>query len=524
MRIVLFSIIGLVFIQSILLAADDWALQSPSTKPAANHWHELAFVGGSHAVLFGGYYNSAYGTDTWVFNATNNSWTQKSPSTTPVGRKLHSMAYIGDDQGILFGGYVSGSRDSDTWIYDLSADSWTENTPNPAPSDRQDHAIAYIGNDQILLFGGYDGALDDETWMYDLSADSWTNKAPSSKPSGRQEHAMSYIGGDQVLLFGGYDGSNDNETWLYDLSDNIWTNKAPSSPPPIRVYHAMAYMGGDQALLFGGRNSSNYNDTWVYDLSANTWTQDANSGQPTARFDHALCETSMSGASYIVLFGGTVSTSNDETWTFGGGDYSLPVELSSFTARGEAGLIVLEWITESEIDNLGFSLERRTSSSDWIEIANYQTNDGLTGQGSVTGQSCYSFVDVDVKSEEIYDYRLADISYTGEKEYYTLMIVGIQVESNLPATIILSQNYPNPFNPTTIINYALPEQSRVKLTVFDIQGQEVLMLQDVEKPPGIFDVQWNGLDQGGNPVSTGVYFCRLDAGKYSQAIKMVYLR
>jgi len=50
------------------------------------------------------------------------------------------------------------------------------------------------------------------------------------------------------------------------------------------------------------------------------------------------------------------------------------------------------------------------------------------------------------------------------------------------------------------------------------------MLQDAESPPGIYKVQWNGKDQNGNQMSTGVYFCRLEAGSFSQTIKMVYLR
>ncbi len=88
----------------------------------------------------------------------------------------------------------------------------------------------------------------------------------------------------------------------------------------------------------------------------------------------------------------------------------------------------------------------------------------------------------------------------------------------------LDQNYPNPFNPTTTISYLLPDQSTVKLTVFDIRGLEVMTLQDGAKPPGNYEVQWNGMDESGNPVSTGVYFARLQAGTLSQTVKMVYLR
>jgi len=89
---------------------------------------------------------------------------------------------------------------------------------------------------------------------------------------------------------------------------------------------------------------------------------------------------------------------------------------------------------------------------------------------------------------------------------------------------LLLNVYPNPFNPTTTIIYSLPEQSSVKLTVFDIRGQEIMNLQDEVKSQGNYEFQWNGVDQSGTQVSTGVYLCRLQAGGHSKTIKMVYLR
>ncbi len=125
---------------------------------------------------------------------------------------------------------------------------------------------------------------------------------------------------------------------------------------------------------------------------------------------------------------------------------------------------------------------------------------------------------------------LASLRWNEEDELNNAALATLQnvtsVNSNFlaPNEYTLYQNHPNPFNPTTTISYDLPEQSMIKLTVFDILGQEVATLQEAEKPPGNYEVQWNGLNQHGNPVSTGVYFCRLQAGNYSKTIKMVYLR
>lgn len=104
------------------------------------------------------------------------------------------------------------------------------------------------------------------------------------------------------------------------------------------------------------------------------------------------------------------------------------------------------------------------------------------------------------------------------------LLVSTDEDPSLPESFQLQQNYPNPFNPTTTIQYSLPDAEQVKLTIFDIRGQEITTLVQSEKPPGTYEVQWKGMDRSGNHVSTGVYFARLQAGEYSKTIKMLYLK
>ena len=88
----------------------------------------------------------------------------------------------------------------------------------------------------------------------------------------------------------------------------------------------------------------------------------------------------------------------------------------------------------------------------------------------------------------------------------------------------LTQNYPNPFNPVTTIRYSLPEQANVTLAIYDISGHLIQTLLADTQLAGHHAIRWAGANTHGDQVSTGVYFCRLDAGGYSQTIKMVYLR
>ena len=98
-----------------------------------------------------------------------------------------------------------------------------------------------------------------------------------------------------------------------------------------------------------------------------------------------------------------------------------------------------------------------------------------------------------------------------------------QHEHKIPGKIKLDQNYPNPFNPITTISYTLPDNSQVQLTIYDITGQTIHTLVDASRPAGSYNTQWNGMNELGRQVSTGVYFCRLQAGSFHQTIKMVYL-
>ncbi len=97
-------------------------------------------------------------------------------------------------------------------------------------------------------------------------------------------------------------------------------------------------------------------------------------------------------------------------------------------------------------------------------------------------------------------------------------------EDSTPAQYTLYQNYPNPFNPTTTIRYTNPVSSNVVLRIFDMLGREVNTIVNGSQPAGVYTVIWDGRDHQRMPVSAGVYFCRLEAGAFSQTIKMVYLR
>jgi len=107
-------------------------------------------------------------------------------------------------------------------------------------------------------------------------------------------------------------------------------------------------------------------------------------------------------------------------------------------------------------------------------------------------------------------------------------VVSVEDELNseniLPDEYSLEQNYPNPFNPETRIRYAIPEPGHVTLKIYRIDGQLVKTLQDANQSPGRYERIWDGKNEFGNKVSSGVYFYQLRAGNFLQTKKLILLK
>lgn len=93
-----------------------------------------------------------------------------------------------------------------------------------------------------------------------------------------------------------------------------------------------------------------------------------------------------------------------------------------------------------------------------------------------------------------------------------------------PSGFSLSQNYPNPFNPTTNLEFSLPKSAKVRIDILNVLGQRVRTLVDETMTPGRYVADWDGKDEAGNQVSSGVYFYRMEAGDFSDTKKMVLLK
>ncbi len=173
----------------------------------------------------------------------------------------------------------------------------------------------------------------------------------------------------------------------------------------------------------------------------------------------------------------------------------LPVELSAFTAEQKMNDVVLSWSTSTEINNSGFSVERRSEDGIWIEAG------FVSGKGSTTELNNYQYTDRGLNTGK-YIYRLKQIDFNGSLNYSK----EIEVVVSAPAEFTLMQNFPNPFNPATTIEFSLPEKSDITINIYSALGELVSKLA-----AGSFDAGYHSVNFDASKLTSGTYIYQMTA-------------
>ena len=222
----------------------------------------------------------------------------------------------------------------------------------------------------------------------------------------------------------------------------------------------------------------------------------------------------------------------------------LPVTLSTFTALYLDNNAVLQWLTASESNNLGWNVYRSISQNLGQAL---QVNNGLIpGAGNSTVPTQYDFTDEGLKDylDQFYQDEIAAVWYWIESiatdgESKTHGPVRLQLpedDFNLeiperPDLYGLHQNYPNPFNPITTIYFNLNQelQESTVITIYNLKGEPVkiipVMQSGFQGDSEIgYSVIWDGTDESGNEVPSGIYLYKLQTNDFSQVKKMIMLK
>jgi hypothetical protein len=196
-------------------------------------------------------------------------------------------------------------------------------------------------------------------------------------------------------------------------------------------------------------------------------------------------------------------------------DWQLPVELLYFNASSGDEIVTLHWSTATENNNASFEISRSADAN-----GDYQTVATLPGAGTSSATSYYTWSDRNVTNGTTYWYRLTSVDVNGNRraEGSAVAATPTHIEPAV-ASYELRQNYPNPFNASTMIEFDLPVSGFVTLTVYNVTGQEVAVLQNGEMGYGLKTVRFDAGD-----LPSGIYVYRLAVNGFEAHKKMLLIR
>ncbi len=236
---------------------------------------------------------------------------------------------------------------------------------------------------------------------------------------------------------------------------------------------------------------------------------------PTATIPPLTTLTAHSGSKMPASFAATTPPNND--WmisprVFLGTDSYIKFYARSYTAQYGLERFKVGVSTNTQINPDNFQIVSGTSYVQapvtWTEY--------IYDLSSYDNQNVY--IGIQCVSNDAFIFFIDDVSIHGVNGYDNN-------DNNAPVVQTeLKGNYPNPFNPETTITYSVKEHIPVNIEIYNIKGQKVKTLVNETKAPGNYTTVWKGLDDNNHPVSSGVYFFKMNAGKYSSTKKMIMMK
>ena len=152
----------------------------------------------------------------------------------------------------------------------------------------------------------------------------------------------------------------------------------------------------------------------------------------------------------------------------------------------------------------------------------------IPGGSPLATTSSIQYTDVTVANGQTYYYKVSAFDFSGNESKYSnevnITVTSVSEELGMPKEFALRQNHPNPFNPTTQIRYDLPQAAHVKISIYNALGMHVATVFDGEQSAGYQSVTWNGKDNAGVDVASGIYLYKMEAGSVSLTRKMVLMK
>ena len=272
-------------------------------------------------------------------------------------------------------------------------------------------------------------------------------------------------------------------------------------------------------LEYTGLSYNPPHPSYIYwwDTASSSWQAVSNPQWDTPSAEH-------------VTFDLTIQNTKDGTTEVILGDNNpLPVVLSSFMSTLQNGNAILVWTTESETNNGHWNIYKSHSNN--FGQSTLLNKTPIQAAGNSSTQHTYIYKDqTQLLPGNTYFYWLESVSFSGQTSLFgpVDLVINENNDTQTPDIIAygLHQNYPNPFNPTTEISFVLKKSLPVYLDIYNIKGEKVKTLLNgkyFEKDKAI-KIVWDGTNDNGKKLTSGIYFYKIKSGNYSETKKMLMLK
>ncbi|MGH7494708.1 MAG: Kelch repeat-containing protein [bacterium] len=413
------------------------------------------------------------------------NWSELTPASgnAPLPRRNAAAVYdVGRHRLIIFGGRTDAGDRNDVWAFDLNAHSWAELSPatGPAPAPRfTANAVYDSARHQVIIWSGQGAGFFNDVWAYDLHANVWSQfNPPAPIPNVRYGTASVFDPRTRDLVtFAGFtDQGRFEDTWRFEVDRARWREVSPAGAQPgKRCLHAASYdRRHHRMIIYGGQNNGALRDIWAFDLNQNTWANLTPTDTPAGRW----FPTNIYDARHhrILIFGGNLgSVRTNDVWAF-------DLKANAWQQLSPGGMV---------------PSEREGAAAVYIEAEDRMIVFG--GVGVAHNNEVWALDDLS-----------APVSVHDPPR-------------TTPQSFRLLGNYPNPFNPSTVIAIELPAAAQLSVKLHDTQGR-LIKAWSARFPAGRQEVVWEGTNQSGEKVASGVYLYHVRLGNFSQTGKMLLSR
>jgi len=476
----------------------EWTTTDSLSYPAANF---------TLTKLSNGKILAIYGTFSEIYDPITGTWSEL--TTLNFHRIYHSAVLLQNGKVLAVGGDYQNSYQSSE-IYDPETNEWTLTGFCAYPKFRS--TLELLADGKVMAIGGGNSTYG-HCEIYDPNTQIWTEVAPLNDP--RYGHTSHQLPNGNIMVIAGTNGSSFLRSCeIYDFQTQQWTYA--DSLEIGRTGHCSEFLLNKKILVMGGQGetgSGSGHSCEIYNSTTNQWQIAASLYHSYGNFSSEILkdEKVLAIRSWCEIYEWNHVPEVSQPQTLNGLNEALIGDILTFSCTashpdGDSVSVRIDWGDNetsewSELQQSGTTFEL---SHAWTEIGVYQVRAQVADQWFFLNPLCHN-------------------SISEWSDPTVITITGVGVDPDPHSTEAILYIYPNPFRNSTTISFSNQQSTinnqQFSISIFNIRGQCVKTFDSLQGQT----LKWNGKDDNGNKLASGIYLCKLTAGRFSALQKIILL-